>query len=88
MPRATAKKPKIDPTAKYRSWTSFANDVVQKNLVVPKGTVLSGDHPVVQAVPHMFVRADTDESVDFDLEYEMRWGFKPQRRTDGDSRDV
>jgi hypothetical protein len=87
MPRASAKRPKIDPDAKYRSWTSFASDAVYRNMVITKGTVLLGSHPVVQALPERFIRDDTDPSVDEELEYESRW-FKPAPRTNGDGKDV
>jgi len=88
MPRASAKRPKIDPDAKYRSWTSFASDRVYQNMVITKGTVLLGSHPVVQAFPERFVRDDTAIAVDEELEYEARWGFKPAPRKNGNTGDV
>jgi hypothetical protein len=54
MPRASRKAPTVDKTALYRAWTSFASDAPIRGLVVVKGMRLQGDHPFVQAFPHVF----------------------------------
>jgi hypothetical protein len=65
MPRASKQAPKVDRDAAYRAWTSFSADRPIKNLVVTRGMTLKGNHPIVRAFPHHFVRAD--ETTDADL---------------------
>jgi hypothetical protein len=72
MPRASAKTPKLDRNARYRAWTSFANDTHWQGLVVTKGTRLRGDHPWVKAFPQFFALDSTDPDTDAELEMETR----------------
>jgi hypothetical protein len=65
MPRTAKQAPKIDVNATYRAWTSFSVDHPIKILVVTRGMTLKGNHPIVRAFPHHFVRAD--ETTDADL---------------------
>jgi hypothetical protein len=54
MPRASKKKPAIDPDGVYLAWTSFAAD--DPRIVIGEGARLRGDHPAVQNHPWYFVR--------------------------------
>jgi hypothetical protein len=58
MPRASKNAPTIDANAAYRAWTSFSADYPIKGLVVTRGMTLKGEHVIVQAFPHLVVRAE------------------------------
>jgi hypothetical protein len=72
MPRA-GPKPKLDPNARYRAWTSMASDYPIRGLVITKGMRFKGDHPFVKQFPHLFVHDGTDPDTDAERELQTRW---------------
>lgn len=53
---------KPDPKATYRPWDGFVRVVDGRQYVVTSRNRFAGDHPLVQDVPAMFVRADAPDS--------------------------